>query len=143
LNFKSSSLGATTIPPWVIQSSQTKHKNKLRIKNEKSQTLEKLSEYLRVNNISETEAIEKLQVQSFDPAKDFYSTLVSASKQLMSKVRDEVLDLDDPYQKGLFQLLQAGDKINKSLKLAKMEAYPEDNVIEEEGGFLDRVSQRK
>jgi hypothetical protein len=61
----------------------------------------------------------------------------------MSKVRDEVLDLDDPYQKGLFQLLQAGDKINKSLKLAKMEAYPEDNVIEEEGGFLDRVSQRK
>ena len=143
MNFKSSSLGATTIPPWVIQSSQTKHKNKLRIKNEKSQTLEKLSEYLRVNNISETEAIEKLQVQSFDPAKDFYSTLVSASKQLMSKVRDEVLDLDDPYQKGLFQLLQAGDKINKSLKLAKMEAYPEDNVIEEEGGFLDRVSQRK
>jgi hypothetical protein len=115
----------------------------LRIKNEKSQTLEKLSEYLRVNNISETEAVERLQVQSFDPAKDFYSTLVSASKQLMSKVRDEVLDLDDPYQKGLFQLLQAGDKINKSLKLAKMEAYPEDNVIEEEGGFLDRVSQRK
>lgn len=143
MNFRSSSLGANTIPPWVIQSSQTKHKNKLRIKNEKSQTLEKLSEYLRVNNISETEAIEKLQVQSFDPAKDFYSTLVSASKQLMSKVRDEVLDLDDPYQKGLFQLLQAGDKINKSLKLAKMEAYPEDNVIEEEGGFLDRVSQRK
>ena len=143
MNFKSSSLGATTIPPWVIQSSQTKHKNKLRIKNEKSQTLEKLSEYLKVNNISETEAIERLQVQSFDPAKDFYSTLVSASKQLMSKVRDEVLDLDDPYQKGLFQLLQAGDKINKSLKLAKMEAYPEDNVIEEEGGFLDRVSQRK
>jgi hypothetical protein len=61
----------------------------------------------------------------------------------MSKVRDEVLDLDNPYQKGLFQLLQAGDKINKSLKLAKMEAYPEDNVVEEEGGFLDRVSQRK
>lgn len=143
MNFRSSSLGATIIPPWAIQSSQTKHKNKLRIKNEKSQTLEKLSEYLKVNNISETEAIERLQVQSFDPAKDFYSTLVSASKQLMSKVRDEVLDLDDPYQKGLFQLLQAGDKINKSLKLAKMEAYPEDNVVEEEGGFLDRVSQRK
>lgn len=143
MNFRNSSRGATTIPPWVIQSSQTKHKSKLRTKSEKSLTLEKLSEYLRANNISETEAIERLQVQSFDPAKDFYSTLVSASKQLMSKVRDEVLDLDDPYQKGLFQLLQAGDKINKSLKLAKMEAYPEDNVIEEEGGFLDRVSQRK
>ena len=107
------------------------------------QNLEKLSEYLRTNNISETEAIERLQVQSFDPAKDFYSTLVSASKQLMSKVRDELLDLDDPYQKGLFQLLQAGDKINKSLKLAKLEDYPEDNNVEEEGGFLDRVSHRR
>ena len=122
---------------------QTKHKKKLKTKNEKLQNLEKLSEYLRTNNISETEAIERLQVQSFDPAKDFYSTLVSASKQLMSKVRDELLDLDDPYQKGLFQLLQAGDKINKSLKLAKLEAYPEDNNVEEEGGFLDRVSHRR
>lgn len=120
-----------------------KPKKKLRNKNVKSQSLEQLSEYLRENNISEAEAIERLQVQGFDPAKDFYSTLVSASKQLMQKVRDEMLDLDDPYQKGLFQLLQAGDKINKSLKLAKLEAYPEDDNVEEEGGFLDRVSQRK
>lgn len=88
--------------------------------------------------MSEEEAIERLQVQEFDPAKDFYSTLVSASKQLMQKVRDEHLDLDHPYQKGLFQLLQAGDKINKSLKLAKLEAYPEEVTKEEEGGFLDR-----
>lgn len=115
----------------------------MKTKSEKLTNLEKLSEYLRANNISETEAIEKLQVQGFDPAKDFYATLVSASKQLMQKVRDELLDLDDPYQKGLFQLLQAGDKINKSLKLAKLEAYPEDDNVEEEGGFLDRVSQRK
>lgn len=115
----------------------------MKTKNVKSQSLENLSEYLRENNISETEAIERLQVQSFDPAKDFYSTLVSASKQLMQKVRDEMLDLDDPYQKGLFQLLQAGDKINKSLKLAKLEAYPEQDVVEEEGGFLDRISQRR
>ena len=120
-----------------------KPKKKLRNKNVKSQSLEQLSEYLRENNISEAEAIERLQVQGFDPAKDFYSTLVSASKQLMQKVRDEMLDLDDPYQKGLFQLLQAGDKINKSLKLAKLEAYPEDDNVEEEGGFLDRVSQLK
>lgn len=115
----------------------------MKTKSEKSASLEILSEYLKANNISEAEAIEKLQVQGFDPAKDFYATLVSASKQLMQKVRDEMLDLDDPYQKGLFQLLQAGDKINKSLKLAKLEAYPEDDNIEDEGGFLDRVSQRK
>jgi hypothetical protein len=43
----------------------------------------------------------------------------------------------------LFQLLQAGDKINKSLKLAKLEAYPEQDVVEDEGGFLDRISQRR
>jgi hypothetical protein len=122
---------------------QTKHKKKLRTKNEKLNNLEKLSTYLRENKLSEQDAIERLQVQSFDPAKDFYATLVSASKQLMSKVREEMLDLDDPYQKGLFQLLQAGDKINKSLKLAKLEAYPEDDQTEDEASFLDRVSTRK
>lgn len=126
-----------------IQSRQTKHKKKLRNKSEKSNILEKLSIYLKENNLSEAEAIERLQVQNFDPAKDFYTTLVSASKQLMSKVREEVLDLDNPYQKGLFQLLQAGDKINKSLKLAKLEAYPEEDNNEEEASFLDRVTQKK
>jgi len=107
------------------------------------QTLEKLSEYLRLNNLTEADAIDRLQLQDFDPAKDFYSTLVSASKQLMSSVKDKTLDLDDSYQKGLFQLLQAGDKINKSLKLAKLEAYPEEENLADEGGFLDRVSHRR
>ena len=126
----------------TIQLKQTKLKKKLKNKNEKSQISGSLSEYLKENKISEAEAIERLQVQGFDPAKDFYSTLVSASKQLMQKVRDEELDLDDAYQKGLFQLLQAGDKINKSLKLAKLEAYQEEQ-IDDEGSFLDRVSQKR
>lgn len=82
-------------------------------------------------------------MQDFDPAKDFYTTLVSASKQLMTSVKDKTLDLDDSYQKGLFQLLQAGDKINKSLKLAKLEAYPEEDNTEAEASYLDRLSQRK
>lgn len=60
----------------------------------------------------------------------------------MDSVKDKSLDLDDAYQKGLFQLLQAGDKINKSLKLAKLEAYPEEQV-DDEGSFLDRVSQKR
>ena len=107
----------------------------MRSKNEKSNNLEKLSVYLKENNLSEAEAIERLQVQNFDPAKDFYTTLVSASKQLMSKVREEILDLDDPYQKGLFQLLQAGDKINKSLKLAKLEAYPEEQKEDDDASL--------
>jgi len=115
----------------------------LKTKNEKSTALEKLWEYLKENKISEEEAIERLQLQDFDPAKDFYTTLVSASKQLMTSVKDKTLDLDDSYQKGLFQLLQAGDKINKSLKLAKLEAYPEENKDDDEGSFLDRVNTRR
>lgn len=86
--------------------------------------MEKLKKFLKDENISESEAIERLQAQMFDPAKDFYATLVSASKQLMDGVKSKTIDLDDPYFKALFQILQAGDKINKSLKLAQLEAYP-------------------
>jgi hypothetical protein len=107
-------------------------------------SLEKITKFLKENKISEADAIERLRLQDSDPAKDFYSTLVSASKQLMDGVKDKTLDLDDPYQKGLFQLLQAGDKINKSLKLAKMEAYPEEDTTEsDDASFLDRVSTRR
>jgi hypothetical protein len=105
--------------------------------------MEKLKQYLKENKISEADAIERLRVQDFDPAKDFYSTLVSASKQLMDAVKDKTLNLDDDYQKGLFQLLQAGDKINKSLKLAKLEAYPEEEVVDNSVSFLDRMSSKR
>ena len=112
-------------------------------KSETSASLEKLSEYLRTNKLSEEDAIDRLRLQDFDPAKDFYATLVSASKQLMDSVKDKSLDLDDPYQKGLFQLLQAGDKINKSLKLAKLEAYPEEQKEDDDASFLDRIKSRQ
>jgi hypothetical protein len=105
--------------------------------------MEKLKEFLKENKISEADAIERLKVQDFDPAKDFYSTLVSASKQLMDAVKEKTLNLDDDYQKGLFQLLQAGDKINKSLKLAKLEAYPDEEIIDSSVSFLDRMSSGK
>jgi hypothetical protein len=105
--------------------------------------MERLKQYLKENKISEADAIERLRVQDFDPAKDFYSTLVSASKQLMDAVKDKTLNLDDDYQKGLFQLLQAGDKINKSLKLAKLEAYPEEEIVDNSVSFLDRMSSKR
>jgi hypothetical protein len=133
----------STTPQSAILSRLTKHRKKLRNKSEKSTNLESLAAYLKVNNLSEADAIDRLQLQDFDPAKDFYGTLVSASKQLMSSVKDKTLDLDDSYQKGLFQLLQAGDKINKSLKLAKLEAYPEEDTAEESVSFMDRVSGKK
>jgi hypothetical protein len=110
--------------------------------------MKKLEKFLKDEQISEDEAIERIQAQMFDPAKDFYATLVSASRQLMDGVKSKTIDLDDPYFKALFQLLQAGDKINKSLKLALMEAYPtvtsaaeqeeDDNVP-----LADRMSSRK
>jgi hypothetical protein len=127
----------------IIQLKQTKLKKKLKNKSETSASLEKLSEYLRTNKLSEEDAIDRLRLQDFDPAKDFYATLVSASKQLMDSVKDKSLDLDDPYQKGLFQLLQAGDKINKSLKLAKLEAYPEEQKEDDDASFLDRIKSRQ
>ena len=127
----------------IILLKQTKLRKKLKTRNEKSTNLEKLAAYLKENNLSEADAIDRLQLQDFDPAKDFYSTLVSASKQLMTSVKDKTLDLDDSYQKGLFQLLQAGDKINKSLKLAKLEAYPEEDIVEDNVSFMDRVSGKK
>jgi hypothetical protein len=61
----------------------------------------------------------------------------------MDAVREKTLNLDDDYQKGLFQLLQAGDKINKSLKLAKLEAYPEEDIIDDTVSFLDRTIGKK
>jgi hypothetical protein len=105
--------------------------------------MEKLQKFLKENKISEDDAIERIRLQDTDPAKDFYSTLVSASKQLMDAVKDRTLNLDDEYQKGIFQLLQAGDKINKSLKLAKLEAYPEEDVIDDSVSFLDRTIGKK
>jgi hypothetical protein len=61
----------------------------------------------------------------------------------MDAVKDKTLNLDDDYQKGLFQLLQAGDKINKSLKLAKLEAYPEEEIVDNSVSFLDRMSSKR
>lgn len=111
--------------------------------------MEKLKKFLKNENISEDEAIERLQAQMFDPAKDFYATLVSASKQLMDGVKSKTIDLDDPYFKALFQLLQAGDKINKSLKLALLEAYPTRNTEvnsdddDDDTPLADRVTPKR
>lgn len=109
--------------------------------------MKNLEKFLKDENISEAEAIERLQAQMFDPAKDFYATLVSASKQLMDGVKSKTIDLDDPYFKALFQLLQAGDKINKSLKLALLEAYPNTSSSQQEddneGSLADKLASAK
>lgn len=112
----------------------------MKTKSDKSNSFEKLQAYLDENSLTVSQAIEQLEVIKFDPAKDFYATLVSASREIIKKVRNETLDFEKSgYDKSLFLLLQTGDKINKSMKLAKLEAYPEEDQVDDgETGFLDR-----
>ena len=107
--------------------------------------MEKLSKYMKANNLSEEDVLDRLRIQELDPAKDLYTTLVEASRDLTKSVKSKTLDLiDDTYFKSLFQLLQAGDKINKSLKLAKLEAYgQEEEEDDDDSSFLDRISNKK
>jgi len=100
---------------------------------------------MKANNLSEEDVLDRLRIQELDPAKDLYTTLVEASRDLTKSVKSKTLDLiDDTYFKSLFQLLQAGDKINKSLKLAKLEAYgQEEEEDDDDSSFLDRISNKK
>jgi len=107
--------------------------------------VENLIKYMKANNLSENDVLDRLKIQDSDPAKDLYITLVEASKDLTKSVKSKNLDLiDDTYFKSLFQLLQAGDKINKSLKLAQLEAYGKsDEDDDDDSSFLDRISNKK
>jgi hypothetical protein len=101
---------------------------------------------MKSNNLSESDVLDRLKIQELDPAKDLYTTLVAASRDLTKAVKLKNLDLiDDTYFKSLFQLLQAGDKINKSLKLAQVEAYgkSEEDEDNDDSSFLDRVKTKK
>ena len=95
--------------------------------------MESISKYMKDNNLSEEEVLTRLQVVELDPAKDLYITMIDASRDLTKAV----------YQKSLFQLLQAGDKVSKSLRLAKLEAYPQDEDDSDETSFLDRTARKK
>lgn len=106
--------------------------------------MEKISKYMKDNKLSEEDVLNRLQVVELDPAKDLYVTMIDASKDLTRAVKQKTLDLtDDIYQKSLFQLLQAGDKVSKSLRLAKLEAYPQDEDDSDETSFLDRTARKK
>jgi hypothetical protein len=100
---------------------------------------------MKENNLSEQDVLDRLKIQELDPAKDLYTTLVEASKDLTKSVKNKTLDLiDDTYFKSLFQLLQAGDKINKSLKLAKLEAYAsQEEEDDDDSSFLDRTASKR
>ena len=99
----------------------------------------KLLELLEQQGISEEEAISRLTLQDQDPAKDFYQTLVFASRHIQQCIRDKSLTEKDGYQSMLIRLLEVGDKVTKTITAAKLSAYPEDVPKEEESvPFGDR-----
>lgn len=106
--------------------------------------MDKIAKYMKDNLLSEEDIMNRLQVIELDPAKDLYVTMIDSSKELTKAVKQKTLDLtDDNYQKSLFQLLQAGDKVSKSLRLAKLEAFPEEQDDDEGVSFLDRTARKK
>jgi len=102
---------------------------------------EKLIEFLKKNKINEAEAIERIQVQLKDPARDFYVTIISMTEQINQLIRTKALDLDDPYQKSLLRLLESGDKVSKTIRNAQLDAYPEEEVSDE--SVADIMAKRK
>lgn len=102
---------------------------------------EKIVDFLKTHKISEEEAIERIQVQMKDPAKDFYTTVISMTEQINHLIRTKALDLDDPYQKSLLRLLESGDKVSKTIRNAQLDAYPEEEIEEE--SVADIMAKRK
>lgn len=71
-----------------------------------------------------------------DPAKSWYVTIVSASQQIMRAVQDKTLDIKDPYTAAILELLEKGEKMGKTIKAAKVDAFGE--IEEEETSLIDR-----
>ena len=51
--------------------------------------MESLSKYMKENNLSEQDVLDRLKIQELDPAKDLYTTLVEASKDLTKSVKNK------------------------------------------------------
>ena len=49
--------------------------------------MEKISKYMKENNLSEQDVLDRLKIQELDPAKDLYTTLVEASRDLTKSVK--------------------------------------------------------
>jgi hypothetical protein len=99
-------------------------KSKLKSEKKLETSFENLITLLQSKGIDETQAIEIFTLQDSDPAKTFYRTVVTASRELQEKVWDKTLNVNDKYQASLLRLLEVGDKISKTVSAAKMDAYP-------------------
>ena len=70
-----------------------------------------------------------------DPAKAWFVTVVSASQQIMEQVQNKTLDVKDAYTAALMELLEKGEKMGKTIKAAKLDAFGEQE--KEEGSLID------
>lgn len=96
--------------------------------------LQKLHKVLLAREIDEDEAIARIEAQFADPAKDLYVTIVMATAEINQQIRNRTLNGEDPYTKSVMRLLEVGDKVVKSVRQAKLEAYPTTEVSKPEDG---------
>lgn len=137
--------GKNSIRQMVTEKKQKKPNDKFKDKKESLQSYDKLIELLREKRITEEDAILTFSLSEIEPAKDFYRTIVSASQQINEKIRDKTLDLDNDYQRSLLRMLEVGEKISKTLTVAKLEAYPDINSASEDKSmsYSDRKAAAK
>lgn len=88
--------------------------------------LTRLHKVLLAREITQDEAIARIEAQFADPAKDLYATIVMAAAQINEEIRNRTLNAEDPYTKAILRLLESGDKVVKSVRQAKLEAYPQE-----------------
>ena len=98
--------------------------------------LVRLHEVLQELEIDQDEAIARIRAQYADPAKDLYVTIVMAAAEINKEIRDRTLNGEDPYTKSVMRLLEVGDKVVKSVRQAKLEAYPDTAPPKSEEGAI-------
>jgi len=94
------------------------------------------------------EAMRVLKLFKETPAVDFYEGIVNANKELLKRLKDKSIDLDDPYDRAVLEILKTGEKIPKMFSLAKLEAYPDmaeaikkdEEMVTSPGSLLDSVT---
>lgn len=91
-----------------------------------------LKQFLAEKGWSEEDALKKLELIGNEPAEKIYVSITKAAEQFSLWVDEDELNLDNPKHDAIFKFLQAGDKIVKSLKLAKNEFFPTPTEVKKE-----------
>lgn len=121
----------------TTEKEQEKQNDKSSSKSGSSMKYARVLAYLQMKNISEEQAMDTLTLTEKEPVKDMYRNLVTAARVISEAIEDKTLSDKDPFHSALINLLEKGDKITKSMTIAKTEAYP-DAPAEEGTSLADR-----